>query len=199
MGGHADGAQAAQCVIDEAATLFPEQTDLPPVPLMQRIALQAHQNIARLNPDLPDREQPRTTVVMLMLEGSRGIFAHAGDSRGYVFRNGEVLYRTRDHSVVEAMVQRGELTPEQARRHPIRNQVSRCLGGLSRPTSLEVTPCPPLAPGDLLLLCSDGLWEPLDDRELCSNRRLDELAEMAVSRNPGRADNTTALRLRIPG
>ncbi len=199
MGGHADGAAAAQCVIDQADLLFDKPDPLQPVALMQRIALQAHESIGQLNPELSDREQPRTTAVMLHLQDQRAIFAHTGDSRGYLIRAGRVLYRTRDHSVVEGMVRRGELTDEQARRHPMRNQVSRCLGGLARPTPMEVTPCPPLQPGDVLLLCSDGLWEPLSEEELCSGRSLEDLAETAIERNAGRADNTTALRLRIPG
>lgn len=198
MGGHADGAAAAQCVIDQAEQLFDNSRELQPVVLMQRIALQAHECIGQLNPALGDRDQPRTTAVMLHLQAQRAIFAHTGDSRGYLIRAGEVLYRTRDHSVVEGMVRRGELTDEQARRHPLRNQVSRCLGGLSRPTPMEVTPCPPLLPDDVLLLCSDGLWEPLSEEELCSGRDLEELAEIAIERNAGRADNTTALRVRVP-
>lgn len=197
MGGHSDGALAAQCVIDQARELFPQMQDLPPVPMMQRIALQAHQQIGHLNPELSDREQPRTTVVMLVVEEGRAVFTHSGDSRGYLIRNGQVLYRTRDHSVVEGMMRRGELTEEQARKHPFRNQVSRCLGGLTRPTPLEVTPCPPLAAGDTFLLCSDGLWEPLSDAELCGSDSLQALAERATERNLGRADNTTALRTRL--
>ncbi len=198
MGGHSDGAQAAQCVIDEAQRLFQSPEVLQPVALMQRIALQAHESISQLNPELADREQPRTTAVMLHLQDHRAIFAHTGDSRGYLIRAGRVLHRTRDHSVVEGMIRRGELTEEEARRHPMRNQVSRCLGGLGRPAPMEVTPCPPLQPGDVLLLCSDGLWEPLSEEELCSGRDLEELAEIAVERNALRADNTTALRVHIP-
>lgn len=197
MGGHADGAAAAQCVLDAAAELLGTQPHLPPAPLMQRIALTAHQAIATLRPDASDREQPRTTVVMCHLQGRNAVFAHAGDSRGYLIREGQVAYRTRDHSVVEMMVRRGELSEDEALAHPLRNQVSRCVGGLGKPPVLDLTPCPPLRNGDTLLLASDGFWEPLTAAQLCADTPLEALAARATAVHIGRADNCTALRLRL--
>lgn len=197
MGGHAEGADAAQQVIEHAAALFQAEPELPGAQLMQRIALNAHQAIARLHPHLGEREQPRTTVLMLHCHHDKALFAHAGDSRGYLTRKQQLLCHTRDHSVVAHLIQRGDISEEQARDHPLRNQVTRCLGGLGRPALLELTPCPPLLANDEFLLCSDGFWEPLSEQETLSDAPLDELAELAVSRKPGRADNCTALRLRL--
>lgn len=194
MGGHSDGALAAQCVVDCALELFPSLPDAPAVQILQRIALQSHQNIAKLSPELPDRHQPRTTIIGAVVEANKALFAHSGDSRGYHIRDGKVLHRTLDHSAVGMMVRRGDISEEEAKLHPMRNQVSRCLGGKGKPTPLELTPCPPLTAGDSLLLCSDGFWEPLQNEEICASKSLQELAEAAVSRKPERADNCTALR-----
>lgn len=197
MGGHADGALAAQCVVDVAQQIFRDQPDKSGARLLQQIALAAHQAIAQINPDAPDRQQPRTTLIACLLENGKALFAHAGDSRGYLIRDGQQLQRTQDHSAVNTMIQRGEITEEEAKLHPLRNQVSRCLGGLTPPPALDLTPCPPLQVGDRFLLCSDGFWDPLELAELCSDNDLQELAQQAVERKPGRADNCTALRARV--
>ncbi len=194
MGGHSDGASAAEAVIETAAQLFRENQELPATGLMQRIALQSHLSLLELHPNLSNRDQPRTTVVMLHCQAGRAVFAHAGDSRGYLLRDQQTLYRTQDHSVVAEMMRRGELSEEQARRHPLRNQVTRCIGGQGRPAALQFTPCPPLQENDQFLLCSDGFWEPLESAEIASDRPLQELAQIAVGRRTGRADNCTALR-----
>ncbi len=197
MGGHSDGAAAAQCVVDCAQEVFSSDESLPPPQLLQRIALVAHQHIQQLHPDAHDREQPRTTLVACLIDEGKALFAHAGDSRGYHIRNTAILHRTQDHSPVSLMVRRGEITEEQAKAHPLRNQVSRCLGGLGSPPALELTPCPALQTGDQILLCSDGYWGPLSSTELCSDTALENLAEAAVQRRSGRADNCTALQVQI--
>ena len=196
MGGHSDGALAAQCVVDCAKEVFFSDDPRSGPQLMQHITVTAHQRIAQINPTAHDREQPRTTLVCCLIEDGKALFGHAGDSRGYHIRDGQVLHRTLDHSAVSMMVRRGDITEEEAKTHPLRNQVSRCLGGLSPPPALELTPCPPLKAGDLLLLCSDGFWDPLSSEELCSDESLPTLAQTAVERRPGRADNCTALRMR---
>lgn len=197
MGGHADGALAAQCVMDVAARIFADEAQQPAAQLIQRIGLESHLAIQSVAPDLSERQQPRTTVVCAVVDGPNVLFAHAGDSRAYHLRRGEIVHVTRDHSAVAMMVRRGDIRPQDARHHPMRNQVTRCLGGGGPPPALELTPCPPLRPGDTLLLCSDGFWDPLEPDELGSNIELTELAQRAVARNPGSADNCTALRIRF--
>ena len=197
MGGHSDGAAAAQCVMDVVQRLFSTESQLPAAQLLQRIGLESHLAIQALAPGLSERQQPRTTLVCAVIDGNKVLLGHAGDSRGYHLRGGRIIHVTRDHSAVAQMVRRGELSPEQARRHPMRNQVTRCLGGVGPPSALELTPCPPVRANDTLLLCSDGFWDPLNEAELSSDISLDDLAERAVSRNPGSADNCTALRIRL--
>ncbi|CAN5176193.1 hypothetical protein BH11MYX1_BH11MYX1_04250 [soil metagenome] len=98
-----------------------------------------------------------TTVVgCLVLDPTRAVIAHVGDSRGYLLRNGRIQMLTRDHTIVEELVGRGLLTPEEAERHPHKNVLSRNLG--AKPDAkVDVTEVA-LKPGDRLLLCSDGLY-----------------------------------------
>jgi protein phosphatase len=102
-----------------------------------------------------------TTAVVLALHEGRCRIAHVGDSRGYHFHQGELSLVTRDHSIVQEMVDRGLLTPELARRSPSRNVITRALG-LEDAVAADSAEFP-VAPGDLLLLCSDGLWDMLED------------------------------------
>ncbi len=113
-----------------------------------------------------------TTIVAVLLEGDEGGegggvrsrstgLAHVGDSRIYLFRNGELERLTRDHSLVEDMVAEGRITPAQARIHPFRNVVTRALG-TKEEVRADISRLVP-EPGDMLLLCSDGLTGMLED------------------------------------
>lgn len=106
-----------------------------------------------------------TTAVLLCLDGAgHSAIAHTGDSRAYLWHRGRLSTLTRDHSVVQELVDQGALSREAARRSPHRNVITRALG-LERdvaPDRIEVT----LEAGDLLLLCTDGLWDMLDDAEI---------------------------------
>jgi protein phosphatase len=96
------------------------------------------------------------------VQGGQAWFAHAGDSRGYLFRGGTVLHRTRDHSKVQTLLSMGLIRPEEADRHPQRNMVLNCLGSPFEPT-IETSAPTNLVPGDLILLCTDGLWAGVDE------------------------------------
>ncbi|MEG1632519.1 MAG: Stp1/IreP family PP2C-type Ser/Thr phosphatase [Oscillospiraceae bacterium] len=105
-----------------------------------------------------------TTMVAAVMDESRTFVLNVGDSRAYKISRGRATQITRDHSLVQEMVDRGDITPEEARSHPRRNVITRVLGVDER------VPCDIFAPklmrGDMLLLCSDGLTNMLDDDEL---------------------------------
>jgi protein phosphatase len=104
-----------------------------------------------------------TTLTAFIAGGKQAVFGHIGDSRAYLFREGEVKQLTRDHSVVEDLKQRGLLTPEEAARHPDRNVLSRALGSLSiAPDCFTVN----IQSGDALLLCTDGFTKLLAEEEM---------------------------------
>ena len=121
-----------------------------------------------------------STVVCLVVDfvGHRAHWAHAGDSRLYWFRDGRILARTRDHSLVQSLVDSGLLTPQEMRGHPKRSELRSALGIAS--DLLEVSAADggdEVHAGDVFLLCTDGLWEYLDDEVL--ERTL------AAASNPG--------------
>ena len=102
-------------------------------------------------------ECPRTTVVACIVQNGNAYWAHAGDSRLYVLRKGQLAARTQDHSRVQMMIDAGEITAEAAARHPERNKIFSCLGGVVPPqiaTGREF----PLETGDTIMLSTDGFW-----------------------------------------
>jgi protein phosphatase len=145
----------------------------------------------------PECDGMGTTLVAAAVAGYRACVANIGDSRAYHITERGIKRVTRDHSVVEEMVERGEITREQARVHPSRNLITRALGSVrgERPDIFEVD----LARGDGLLLCTDGLTNVLTDAEICSVVRSALSAEFAVRSlidttiERGAPDNVTAV------
>lgn len=149
-----------------------------------------------------DCEGMATTVVAVLVDQGTAEIAHVGDSRVYLIRNDEIRCLTSDHSWVNEQVLSGVIDSEQARTHPLRNVVTRALGG--KP-DLEVdVQTLELESDDRLLLCSDGLTTMLDDEEIREIvlggdggvAQADELVK-AANRNGGE-DNTTTILLRVP-
>lgn len=147
----------------------------------------------------PDYEGMGTTLVAAVTDGSRVTVANVGDSRCYLIRDGSILQLTKDHSVVEDMVDRGEIERADAWKHPRRNYITRALG------AEEQVECDlffrDLEPGDVLLLCSDGLSGVVNAQELLFEvvygGELETAAERMVNiaLERGAPDNVTALIL----
>src|SRR5690606_14535101 len=119
-------------------------------------------------------------------------------------RDGGVRERTRDHSHVELLRREGVIGEQEMRSHPMRNFVECCLGGDSPLPNMSITAGKRLAPRDVLLACSDGLWSGLEDSEIAAigessqplGRAVPALAERAVARNHPHSDNTSVAALR---
>lgn len=143
-----------------------------------------------------------TIAVAAIREGELAV-ANAGDSRVYLIRNGEIQQISRDHSWVAELVAVGKITPEEAKRHPMRNVVTRSLGG--RPgVEVEVYPRTPLQPGDIVLLCSDGLWGMVSSEQIqrivqSHSAQAAADALVAAANDAGGHDNITALVCRVLG
>jgi serine/threonine protein phosphatase PrpC len=144
-----------------------------------------------------------TTVVCGVVVGDELLVSNAGDSRAYLVRHRRARQLTRDHSWVGEMVAMGRITPAEARRHKMRNVITRCLGGRA---DLDVTPYPreQLIPGDALVLCTDGLWGTAADQEIAllvsqfpPQVAADRLVALANER--GGPDNITVVVVRILG
>jgi PPM family protein phosphatase len=167
-GGHQRGAEASQRAIAslEAACLAALSTRLNPQWLNQAV-LAAHEELRR-GQQVHGTERMYTTLVALCLDGAKeqALWSHVGDSRLYRLRHGVVMAQTVDDSVVQRMLDRGMLSAEQARNHPLKNQLIAALGidddlephTLAQPVTLE--------DGDVFLLCSDGWWEPLGEADM---------------------------------
>jgi len=198
MGGHRDGALGAQLVIDTARSYL--QTSLewlrsdPPAALDQLCA-QIHEAINEQS------ESARSTIVMVWIDDGQAHWLNVGDSRLYHFRRGRRLMRTRDHSAVQLLMDMGEIDESEMATHPAQNRLYRCLGGEEEPKA--DTGGFAIQSGDVLALCSDGVWEHIAESELWS-ATLDNgpaiaaqtLAEQAVQRGGASADNATLVLLR---
>ena len=167
---------------------------------MQRAASQANQEIFQKAATDEDCTGMGTTLVAALAGAGEAVILNEGDSRAYHIIGDGIVLITRDHSLVEDLVERGELTREQARTHPHKNLITRALG--AEPVLLADCFRQPLAQGDFLLLCSDGLSNLVTEQEMlyevihggdsesCPQRLLD------IALHRGAPDNVTAVLIR---
>lgn len=153
-------------------------------------------DISRANPEL---EGMGTTVVTAVVADGTACIAHAGDSRAYMLLNGgELRQLTKDHSMVQELVETGKITPNEAKVHPRKNIITRALGVRSE---LQIDFCAEdMQAADVLLLCTDGLTNYVENREICelaSDGRYYEYAERMVARANanGGGDNITVVAI----
>ena len=148
-----------------------------------------------------EHEGMGTTLTAVYLDDSNLAVAHVGDSRAYIFRDGELIRLTHDHSLVEELIRRGKLTPEQAAAHPQRSIITRALG--IEPEVEVDTWTYPMRAGDIVLLCSDGLTsmvpEPQIARVLAAEHDLDAAGERLITEanEAGGRDNITVVLFRL--
>ena len=205
MGGHARGDLAAASFIDSLTRGFPAHRELAAAKFLQRAFAVAHDDINTAGSAARPPVEPHTTGVACLITGATACWAHVGDSRLYLLRDDRVLARTVDHSLVEERIQLGELAEADRARHPLRNHVTRALGG-PQPAAASVSEEVSLQPGDVLLLCSDGLWaaqpgEALFELAHAASLQdcVERLAAGAVANSAPASDNVTLVALRILG
>jgi protein phosphatase len=150
-------------------------------------------------------ESPRTTIVACLVQHNCAVWAHCGDSRLYWLRQGAILEQTRDHSHIEYLIAKGQADASERATHPDRNKLYNCLGASALP-KVELSRQASLQPGDVLLLCSDGLWSILPDTEIAHRlatgavvQAVPEMVAMATSIAGSRGDNVTALAIQWQG
>ncbi|MFA6920926.1 MAG: protein phosphatase 2C domain-containing protein [Gallionella sp.] len=203
MGGHSHGDVAATLAMQTFIESFPRHAQFEdPHAYLSGTMRIAHQRIMDLPQNL-DHAFPGTTCVVALIQNGTLYWGHAGDSRLYLLRNAAVFVRTLDHSMVQMWVKCGAIDAEEARTHPRRNQITNCLGGVEDLFEIELGKPVALQSGDVVLLCSDGLFGPFVDEELASAfavdpvaAALDKLVEQAVARENGKADNATGIAMR---
>ena len=177
MGGHAGGEVASKIATDLIWTVLSKHKHHEPKKLYETMT----EALERADSAIEQRASKEselkgmgTTAVVAAINRDSYIHCHLGDSRLYHFRDGECIYQTKDHSVVRFLVEEGIITPDRAKDHPYRSQLTSSLGGGPNANRLTIepkwdesaTPHRKWNSGDWLLLCSDGLNSELEDAEI---------------------------------
>ena len=205
MGGHKGGALASQAVIDAVLPMFEAYVPGTGVPedWLAGMVMAAHERVAAAGRG--QNRDPRSTCVIALAQKGRSEWAHCGDSRLYLFRNGEYQLHTEDHSMVGILVRQGEISDEEALLHPDRSKLFTSLGG-PEPPQIALGSIERVESGDTVLLASDGLWTYFRNRELaalCCYRGLteacDRLVALARRRAADNGDNLTVAMIRNTG
>ncbi|MGO8754842.1 MAG: PP2C family protein-serine/threonine phosphatase [Gallionellaceae bacterium] len=207
MGGHLHGEVAARLAVNTFMQAFVRiaQPDIAdPATFLTGTMQSAHEAILSYAQDQKLGGNPGTTCVAALLRGGWVSWAHAGDSRMYLLRDGQVAALTHDHSIVQQWADYGIISQSETRTHSERNKITNCLGGVGRMFYVDPIQAIPLqSSSDVLLLCSDGLWGPLSDEELAVGFNSDNLSDSletmmdrALAHAGSGADNTTAVVVR---
>jgi PPM family protein phosphatase len=201
MGGHRGGATASRVAAETVKARYLENSsaDLPTV--LRESLLAANTRIFEEAQGNPELRGMGTTTTALAVSGGQGWIAHVGDSRVYRIRDGGIEQLTADHSLVATMMREGLLTPEEAETHPRRNVLQRSMG-VALDVDVDIEGPIELRPGDMFVLCSDGLHGVVKEDEIsriATGREIenaaDELLKRALER--GAPDNVTLIVARV--
>lgn len=209
MGGHLHGELAAQLAVQTLSAAFKQQARTrlaDPLQFLSRTLSQAHLAINLHTSQHGLRDAPRTTCIACVVQDNAAHWAHIGDSRLYVIREAGILAQTRDHSHVKMLLEQGKIDAAAAARHPARNLVYSCLGG-PNPPEIEFSRKTPLQKGDVIALCTDGLWSPFSDEAqsptlahtlatLSPMQAVPQLLDQAEQLAGAHCDNLTLLAMR---
>jgi serine/threonine protein phosphatase PrpC len=204
MGGHIDGEVAAEIAVTEITRRFQQEARnklRKPSEFLVSAIQSAHRSIVSHAVESNLLECPRTTVVACIVQNGSAYWAHAGDSRLYVLRRGELVAFTQDHSRVQMMIDAGEITAEAAARHPERNKIFSCLGGVV-PPQISSGKEFPLQTGDTVMLSTDGFWAQIPGNILGNMLRKQTVVELmpgllteAHRRAKGESDNLSVVAM----
>jgi PPM family protein phosphatase len=215
MGGHAAGEVASRITVESIqeyiAATEEEHESSWPFGFNSRVSLEgnrlttavekANEKVMRAVQNRPELKGMGTTVVAALFDADRATLVHVGDSRAYLFRDGELRRLTDDHSWVQEQVNAGILSEDEAKSHPLKNVVTRALGGAAH-VSVDLIEVP-VRPGDRFLLCSDGLTGMVSDEDLFASFRSSEDLEKTVrhlidtANDHGGVDNVTAILVEV--
>ena len=167
MGGHAAGREAAELAVATVIEMFDRApADVPPGRVLEEAIEEASRRVHEMRTSEVALGRPGATAVAVLLHARGTEVAHVGDSRAYLVHQGQIFRVTRDHSVVQELVDRGLVNPDQAAHHPDANRITRALG-MAPEVDAELRPQPIVhAAGDTFVLCSDGLSDLVEDQEI---------------------------------
>lgn len=204
-GGHGGGAEASSAAVAEAGKCWEawaarENTADFLTDWLARAHKAVNRSVRQKHLDA------RTVAVALHVQKGRAEWVHAGDCRLYHFRQGILLSRTRDDSVVQVLYEKGEITEEDMGTHEDQNRLLQAIGGSEPPRPRRGSA--DLEPDDVLLLCSDGFWERLKPEEMASlttnprhlrKKSLAKTLRIAVDRGEAKADNASVVMIHFDG
>jgi PPM family protein phosphatase len=202
MGGHAAGKEAAELAVATILASFDAAADgTPPGQVLREAVEEASRRVHVMHTSEVAMGRPGSTAVGVLMHAGGTEVVHVGDSRVYLVHQGQIVRVTRDHSIVQELVDRGLLTLEQAAHHPDANRITRALGmGPDVEAELRPQPVHHVA-GDAFILCSDGLSDLVEDREILgivaeepAAQAAGKLVDLANAR--GGYDNITVVILR---
>lgn len=206
LGGHEGGDLAAELFIEKAREAFTAGalSAQDPERFFRRVVERAHRAIVECGRERRPSIRPGTTGALCLVAEGQATWAHVGDSRVYLFRNGLPICRTEDHSYVGRLYQQGIIGRQARDSHPLRGRITQCIGCHEEPPRVAVGKTTQLYAGDVILLCSDGLWSAIDDACIgaqLESGRLDEAvqrlaADAETSAYPN-SDNISVLALRM--
>lgn len=168
LGGHLHGELAAHIAITLLGASFEREARpriADPGNFLARAIGAGHVAILREAEQRRLADTPRTVLVACIVQDGYVHWMHIGDSRLYLIRNGRILHRTRDHTIVQQLLDAGRIREEAITSHPERNRLLQCLGGYQVPRP-EPLGSERLEKSDIVLLCSDGFWNPLTQRQM---------------------------------
>lgn len=205
LGGHVGGELASELLMQVVLQDFnnvKQSIITNPSAFLALTILRAHRVIVSFGESQDPPIQPRTTCVLCLIQNGYAYWAHVGDSRLYHFRGGQCLQRTIDHSSVEQMRQDGLITEEEMLTHPSKGRLLKCLGGPRKPV-ISLSEETLIQTNDLILICSDGLWEALTLKDISNYIFSDNLEESmenmlldAEEQMQKGSDNITAICLK---
>jgi PPM family protein phosphatase len=203
IGGYEGGQEASRIAVETVEQVYASTLDNDPQASLNTGFLAAHQRIQEQARKDPAFHGMGTTCTAIALLGNNLYYAHVGDSRLYMVRDGSISLLTRDHSYVSRLVEDGILSPEEAESHPQRHILTAALG--SGAEVFPETPPKPIAleKDDVLILCTDGLWGVVGESELRNaagsppEQACKDLVASAKQR--GGPDNITVQLLKLTG
>lgn len=179
LGGHGGGNVASQCAVDVVCQLFAEQGYSDH--FFEDAFREAQAVVLEKQREAHARSQMKTTMVILVLHEGKSFYAHVGDSRMYLFRNGKFKLRTIDHSVPQMLVLQGQIKECEIRHHPDRNKLMRVIGIKDDPPRYEVGKPVKNSGRQAFLLCTDGYWELIDEATMSELLRKSETPEQWIA------------------
>ncbi|WP_282773826.1 PP2C family protein-serine/threonine phosphatase [Phaeodactylibacter xiamenensis] len=202
VGGAVRGEEASRLVAETMGQCLENRPSIEDTDILQALRL-AEAALDEFVQDNEDAEGMATTLAALFLHESGAIAIHVGDSRVYQIRKGEIKFRTRDHSLVNELIESKTITEEEARYHPSRNVVSRAVMSSKKPARADIAHLEDVQADDYFLLCSDGVLESCSDGQLAewmslktlSNTEIMELIKQACQQHS--RDNYSAWLIQI--